>query len=202
MPWARLAAAAVMLGVLLEAVRRWPFNVWPLEGISVGLLAVASAWCMDEPAGVVVDVVPRSLWWRTAARAAGVVALTTVWSVAVWWARDSLFGHSWDVWLQGIVGAAGGVAWATWRRSSGARTPGIAFASVVIPIAALWALLRPFPESLPVFPYAGHGYGSWTTSSTLWLTVGAIALLALPMTLSDVRWWRPKALTARSRETV
>jgi hypothetical protein len=190
LPWGRLAAAATLFGILLEAVRRWPWNVWPLEGIAVGLLAVAAAWCMDEPAGAVIDVVPRSLWWRTAARATGVMALTAVWSVAVWWSREGLFGHSWEVWSQGMVGATVGAVWATWRRSSGVRTPGVAFAAAVIPTAALWALVRPFAESFPVFPYASRGFGNWTTSTAVWLTVGAVALLALPLTLSDAQWWR------------
>lgn len=205
LPWGRLAASAALLCILLEGVRRWPWNLWPLEGIAVGLLATAVAWCMDEPAAAVVDVVPRSLWWRTAARATGVVCLTVAWSVAVWWSREGLFGHPWEVWSQGFVGAAVGAAWATWRRSIGVRTPGAAFATAVIPIAAVWALVRPFAESFPVFPYASQGFGNWSTSTTGWLTVGAVALLALALVLSDARWWRLRrvlpgeALSSRHR---
>jgi len=36
LPWGRLAAAAVLLGILMEGVRGWPWFLWPLEGIAVG----------------------------------------------------------------------------------------------------------------------------------------------------------------------
>jgi hypothetical protein len=186
LPWGRLAAAAVLLGILMECVRRWPWSLWPLEGIAVGLLAAAVAWCLDEPAGAVVDAVPRPLWWRTVARSAGIAGLVGVWTIAVWSARHSLFGHPWDVWIQGLTCSAVGVAWATWRRSTGVRTPGIAFAAALVPVAALWALTRPFAGTIPVFPYVG---GDWTTSTTGWIGVGMAALVCLALVLSDSRWW-------------
>jgi len=190
LPWGRLTAAAVLLGFLMEGVRRWPWFLWPLEGVAVGLLAAAVAWCLDEPAGAVVDAVPRPLWWRTGARAAGVAGLMGVWSVAVWWSRDSLFGHPRDVWTQGVAGALVGAAWATWRRSTGVRTPGIAFAATIVPVAALWALARPFAQKVPVFPYADKGFGDWTTSTIGWIVVAAVASVWLVLVLADCRWLR------------
>jgi hypothetical protein len=192
LPWGRLAAAAVLLGVLMDGVRRWPWLLWPLEGIAVGLLAAAVAWCLDEPAGAVVDAAPRPLWWRTVARSAGIVALVGVWTVAVWSARHSLFGHPWDVWIQGMAGSAVGVAWATWRRSAGARTPGIAFAAGLVPVAALWALIRPLEGTIPVFPYVD---GDWTTSTTGWIGVGLAASVCLALVLFDSRWRRAGRLS-------
>lgn len=190
LPWGRLAASAVLLGILMEGVRRSPWFLWPLEGEAVGVLAAAAAWCLDEPAGAIVDVVPRPLWWRTGARAAGVAGMMGVWSVAVWWSRDSLFGHPWDVWVQGLAASTVGAAWATWRRSTGVRTPGIAFAATAVPIAAIWALTRPFPRTLPVFPYGTTGSGDWTTSTTGWIAVASVASVCLVLALSDSRWWR------------
>jgi hypothetical protein len=187
LPWGRLAAAAVLLGILMEGVRRWPWTLWPLEGIAVGLLAAAVAWCLDEPAGAVVDAVPRPLWWRTAARAAGIAGLVALWGLAVWWSRDSLFGHSRAVWTQGLAGSVVGAAWATWRRSIGVRTPGVAFAAALVPVVALWALVRPFGRSVPVFPYVD---GDWDLSTTGWLWLAAAAAVWLALVLADARWWR------------
>jgi hypothetical protein len=186
-PWARLAAAGLLLIVLMDLVRRWPYFLWPLEGIAVGLLAAAAAWCLDEPAGAVVDAAPRPLWWRTVARSAGIAGILGVWTLAVWSARHSLFDHPWDVWTQGLTGSAVGVAWATWRRSVGVRVPGIAFAASLVPVAALWALVRPFGGTIPVFPYAG---GDWATSTTGWIGAGVAASVCIMLVLSDVRWWR------------
>jgi hypothetical protein len=162
-PWARLAAAGLLLVVLMDLVRRWPLFLWPLEGIAVGLLAASVAWCLDEPAGAVVDAAPRPLWWRTVARSVGIAGLLGVWTVAVWSARHSLLDHPWDVWIQGLTGGAVGMAWATRRRSTGVRTPGIAFAAGLVPVVALWALVRPFGATVPVFPYVG---GDWATSGS------------------------------------
>jgi hypothetical protein len=177
-----------MLAILLEGVRRWPWFVWPLQGVAVGLLAAAVAWCLDEPVGTVVDAVPRSLWWRTAARSVGIASVVAAWSLGVWSARDGMFGHPWAVWVQGLAGGAVGASWATWRRALGVRTPGIAFGAVAVPIAALWAVLRPFARDFPVFPYADEG--DWAASTTGWVVVGAVASVGLALVLADSRWWR------------
>ena len=91
------------------------------------------------------------------------------------------------MWAQGLAGSAIGVAWATWRRSAGVRTPGLAFAAALVPVAAMWALVQPFAGTIPVFPYAG---GEWSTSTTGWIGVGVTALVCLALVLSDSRWWR------------
>ena len=191
LPWSRLTAAGVLLSLLMDGVRRWPLLLWPLEGVAVGLLTAAVAWCLDEPAGAVVDAVPRPLWWRTAARSLGIAGLVGVWTAAVWSARHSLFGHSWDVWTQGLTCSVVGVAWVTWRRSTGARTPGIGFAAVLVPVATFWALMRPFAGALPVFPYVG---GAWTTSTVGWIGAGSAASVWLALVLSDIHWWRVGSL--------
>lgn len=177
-PWALVAVVAVLLAGLLALVRWRPWTLWPLEGVAVGLLAAAVGWCLDEPAAPVVDVAPRGIAWRTAARATGAAALLAAWATAVWWARDGLFGHPAHVLLQGAAAAVLAAAWTTWRRASGEATPGARWAIAIVPITTAWALVRPFDTALPVFPYADRG---WAASGAGWIAagVGAAAMLTL-----------------------
>jgi len=186
-PWVRVGTAALVVLVLMEVVRRWPWQMWPLEGTAVGLLAGATAWCFDETSAAVVDTAPRRLAWRCAARASGVVLLAASWIVAVLRARDGLFDHPRDVALQGLVAMLAAAAYATWRRRAGEATPGVTLALVVVPLLTAWALVRPFSEAFPVFPYAdGSGdSGDWGTSRLLWSALGAVALVVLVSALAE-----------------
>lgn len=186
-PWPSLALASVLVLVLMEIVRRWPYPMWPLEGCAVGLVAAAAAWCFDEPAAEVVDTVPRSLVWRTAARFSGVVLLLGVWALAVICTRDSLFGHAREVAGQGMAAALGAAAYVTWRRAAGQRTPGRPAATAIVPVAAFWALVRPLADHVPVFPYTARA--DWGASRALWLTAGLAAVALLGVVLADARWW-------------
>lgn len=188
-PWARVTLAAVLVLVLMELVRRWQWTMWPLEGTAVGLLAAATAWCFDEPAASVVDTAPRSLAWRTLARSSGVLVLGTAWVLAVLLARDSLFGHPWEVGLQGMGAIVAAAAYAAWRRTAGDATPGLAAAMVVVPLATAWALIRPFAGEVPVFPYAdGSGdFGSWDVSRAGWAGLVACSATLLALAISERR---------------
>jgi hypothetical protein len=177
LPWGLVGVVAVLLVVLLVAVRLYAWTLWPLEGVAVGLLAGAVGWCLDEPAAVVVDATPRGLAWRTTARLVGVALLLTAWSVGVWLARDELFGHPWVVFLQGPVAAAVAAAWVTARRVAGEATPGQRWAVAVVPLMTAWALVRPFPRVLPVLPYGFDGSGGdWRASTVLWASAGVTCL--------------------------
>lgn len=191
-PWARLGVVSALVLLLMEVVRRWPWTMWPLEGVAVGLLAAGAAWCFDETAASVVDVAPRHLAWRTAVRASGVALLFVAWAGAVLWSWESLFGHAWAVAGQGAAAMIAASAYATWRRAGGDPVPSRAVALAAVPTAAFWALLRPWDQSVAVFPYAdaGTGLGSWGGSSALWSILAGAALLVLAAALVDSRWWR------------
>jgi len=199
-PWTRVALAAALVVVLIELVRRDPWALWPLEGTAVGVLVGAAAWCFDEQAAAVVDVAPRGLAWRTTARLPAVVLLVAVWVAVVLHARSVLFEHELAILLQGLVAVLAGTAWATWRRSGGEAMPGLLAATVAVPVATGWALVRPFERGLPVFPYAlGGEYGDWRTSTIGWTAAGALALIALGITLADARWWRGSVIVMGAR---
>jgi hypothetical protein len=192
-PWERVVLAAGLVVVLMELVRRWPWTMWPLEGVAVGLLAAATGWCIDERAAAVVDAAPRGLVWRTAARATGVVVLLAAWGIGVYVARDSLFDHAGYVAAQGVAALLAASAWCCWRRSSGEPGPGSTLALAVLPACTGWALVRPLSGSVPVFPYAdGSGdYGDWNASLAGWSVLATAAVVLLAAALADVRWWRP-----------
>ena len=184
-PWTLVAVASLLVVALLGAVRLDQWTLWPLQGTAVGLLAAAVGWCLDEPAAAVVDPAPRGLAWRTLARAIGIVVLLSAWSVGVWWARAHMFGHPWAVFGQGLAAALIATAWVTWCRVDGATTPGQRWAITIIPMTTAWALVKPFKQQLPVFPYASGGpYGDWTTSSIAWSVAGLLAIGLLLLTLT------------------
>jgi hypothetical protein len=189
-PWARVALAVVLIVVLMELVRWNPWVLWPLEGTSVGLLAGATAWCFDEAAAVVVDVAPRSLAWRTAARTPAVLGLALVWCAVVWHAGDDgLFGRSGWVLVQGLAALAFGAAYAEWRRACGEPMPGLLLATTIVPLTSAWALVRPFEATFPVFPYGSSSASDWAASTAGWVTLGMLASVALVVALTDALWW-------------
>jgi hypothetical protein len=202
-PWTQVALAAGLVLVLMDVVRRWPWTMWPLEGTAVGLLAGAAAWCFDEPSAAVVDSAPRSLLWRTTARSGGVVLLLAAWAAAVFIARDSLFGHPWEVAFQGVAAVLAVVAYTIWRRAGGDPNPGLQAALMVVPVATAWALIRPFSEALPVFPYADGStdFGDWGVSLAGWAVVAGCGVVLLAAALTDVRWWSTRSIrpTRRTR---
>lgn len=201
LPVTRLVVVSVVVVVLMTVVGRWPWTMWPLEGCAVGLVAAGAAWCCDEPAAAVADPTPRPLAWRTAARLTGVGAVLAVWATTVLAVRDSLFGHAGDVALQGGAASLAAVAWATWRRSLGAPSPGDTVALTVVPILTFWALVRPVALSVPVFPYSPDASvgGDWAVSRMLWSGLAAGSAALLVAALLDARWWPHRVRTSRGR---
>ena len=163
LPWPLLATIATAVFALMEVVRRWPWTMWPLEACAVGLVAAGAAWCCDEPAASVIDSAPRSLLWRTTARLLGVCVLLGVWVLSVALARDSLFEHPVEVALQGVI------------------TPGGILAAGIVPTATFWAVARPLPQTLPLFPYTTSVElgGDWASSLVIWLVVATLAAALL-----------------------
>jgi len=179
-----VAPSAVLIIVLLALVEHDPWRLWPLQGVAVGLLAAATGWSLDEPSAAVVDAAPRGLRWRTAARWPAIAVLLAAWSAGVWWARESAFGHPWQVGSQGVAAAAAAIAWVTARRASGLANPGQRWAMVIVPLAAAWALARPAARWIPVFPYGvGSEGASWTASAALWATTGAVSIVVVAVLL-------------------
>lgn len=189
-PWTRVCLAAALVVLLVELVRWDPWTLWPLQGAAVGLLAGATAWCFDETAAIVVDTSPRGLGWRTAARAPGIALLALAWTGAVLHAGDAaLFGHRYAVLGQGLAAMAGGAAYAGWRRARGESSPGLVFATAVVPMATVWALVRPLREQLEVFPYGTTPPEGWTQSTVGWSVVGVVGFVVLAAALAEAPWW-------------
>lgn len=180
-PWPLLAAAGVLLYALLRAVQQWPYSVWPLQGLAVGLLAGIAAFAYDEPAAAVVDTLPRGLAWRTAARSLAVVVLLGWWLVAVALTREAFFGHAVAIAGQGLVATVAVIAATAHLRRRGIASPATVVGTVAVGATMFWALARPFEERLPVFPFTEAG--QWSDSRTLWTGVLVATSIWLVATL-------------------
>jgi hypothetical protein len=181
LPWPLLAAAAVLLYGLLRTVEQWPYRVWPLQGLAVGLLAGMAAFAYDEPSAAVVDTLPRGLAWRTAARSLGVALLVGWWLVVVALTRDAYFGHAGAVAWQGVAATVAVVATTAHLRRGGSAGPATVVGTVVVGAAMFLALARPFEKRLPIFPFTEGG--QWSDSRTLWTGVLVATTVWLVATL-------------------
>lgn len=199
-PWGRVVLAACLVVVLMDLVAWNPWVLWPLEGIAVGLLAGAAAWCFDETAAVVVDAAPRSLAWRAVARSPAVLLLVLAWGLGVLRVGNgTAVGHMEAIFEQGLVAIAVGAAFASWRRAEGEPVPGLLFATAVVPSVTAWALVRPFDEHLAVFPFVTTSAHGWQMSVVGWTGVGLLAGLLLVAALTDVPWWAARARAGTRR---
>jgi hypothetical protein len=180
-PWPLLAGGTALLYVLLRAVEQWPYGVWPLQGVAVGLVACLAAYAYDEPAAAVVDTLPRGLAWRTAARSLAVLALLACWCLAVAWTSPAYFGHASAVGWQGVAATVAVVAVVTHLRRHGFATPATLVGTAVVGAATYLALARPGDDRLPVFPYTGAG--PWSDSRAFWSVVFVAAAVWLWATL-------------------
>ena len=191
-PWLLVVPAMALVAVLLRIVEEWPYRMWPLQGIAVGFLAAMAVWCFDEPAAAVVDTLPRSLAWRTVARALAVLVLMSGWLFSVHWTSTAYFGKADHVAWQGVVAVLAATTYATWRRSRGDATPARPAATALVCGTAYLALARPMEDLLPFFPYTAAG--PWTASAVLWAVLAAASATLLLALLAEIR-------TPRSRRT-
>jgi hypothetical protein len=191
-PWGLLGAGAGLIAGLLLLVERWPYTMWPLQGIAVGVLAGMAVWCYHEPAAALIDTLPRGLRWRTTSRSAGSSALLVVWLIALRQTRSGYFGHARDVAWQGIAAVIIAACYLTWCRTRGSTGPARAASASIIGVALFVALARPFPKLVPVFPYTATGH--WATSRLLW---AAACLAAITLLLLGTRAAPPRR-TARA----
>ena len=176
-PWGTVVAACAIVPGLMAITAAWPETMWPLQGVSVGLLAAAAAWSMDERAAAVVDTLPRSLTWRTAARASCAVPLAAVWVACLLVAGARLPDQLGVLLQQGAGALLLGIAVTTWRRARGAATPAFTTAPGILAVVAMLALVRPFPNVLALFPLWDPD--EWALSAAIWwalLAAGAVLL--------------------------
>jgi hypothetical protein len=182
-PWLVVLFGVAPVPALLRIVEQWPYTMWPLQGIAVGMVAAAAVWCFDETAAAVIDTLPRSLAWRTTSRLLGVAVILGVWLVSVSWTSSAYFGRPGHVAWQGVAAIAAGSAYATWRRSRGTATPALGAATGLVCGASFLALTRPLDDRLPVFPYLDDG--PWTLSAVLWTVIGVASVAVLAVLLLE-----------------
>jgi hypothetical protein len=182
--WQLVLAGCAAIAMVMAVVAVAPDVMWPLQGAALGLLAAMAAWTLDEVAAPLVDTLPRPLWWRTAARALAVVPLALTWTGCVLLLRHRLPPHPELFLLQGFAALLLAVAFVTWRRARGDAVPGTRFASAVVPVAAMIALIRPVSDRVPVFPI--WAYENWDRSRTIWCALAAGSAVLLAFALWDM----------------
>lgn len=183
-PWTLLVVVAGVLAALVRTVAEWPWQVWPLQGIAVGLLAAAVTYAIDEPAAELVDTLPRALWWRTTARSSAALLLVAWWGLLVWAAGDAWFGHPWAVAGQGAAAVLAAIAGVTVLRRRGRATPATASSSAIITVSVFVSLARPWEEHLPLFPYTPMG--PWQASVWWWTAITVVSSVSLVASLAEV----------------
>jgi hypothetical protein len=176
-PWLLLGTSCGVIAGLMALVAAWPRIAWPLQGACVGVIAGVAAMALDERSASIVDTLPRSLLWRSAARAAIVVpALLTVWIGCLLAWQHRLPPHSGLFALQGVTAAAAAVAVTGRRRAAGVAEPGAPFAAATMPTVLALALIRPWTRWLPLFPI--WPWENWPRSWAIWCAT-AVAVPAL-----------------------
>lgn len=176
-PWGLSATTAVLVIALVSIVARWPDAMWPLHGATIGLLAGVSAWSVDERCSAIVDLAPRPMWWRTAARAPAALFLIAVWAAMHLSLRDRLPDHLGVLVLQGVSAALAGFAVATWQRAHGNAEPGQRIAMFICPAAVATALAKPWSTHVPLFPIWPHE--NWPRATAMWSITGGLGVLVL-----------------------
>lgn len=185
-PWAMLGITLALIVMLLTIVARWPYTMWPLHGAAVGLVAGTAAWAVDETTATIVDVSPRPLWWRSAARALTPMILAVAWTSMHLGISDRLPDRLGLFILQGVTAAAIGFAAGSGMRARGRAEPGQWIASFVCPLTLGVALAKPFNDHVPLFPVWPHD--DWTRSTLIWSGVALMALaLVVQTSWSDAR---------------
>lgn len=184
--WRMLGITVALIVTLLAIVALWPYTMWPLHGAAIGLIAGTSAWAVDETTATIVDVAPRPLWWRIAARALTPLILAVAWTAMHLAIRDRLPDQLGLLILQGVTAAVLGFAAGITLRARGRAEPGQWIASFVCPLTLGVALAKPLNDHAPLFPVWPHD--NWTRSTIIWFAAALSAVLLAVRTLwSDTR---------------
>lgn len=191
LPVGAVAAAVLTAALLLWAVDRRPWQLWPLVGVAVAALGAAAARLVDEPAAAVVDTLPRALWWRTTARLVPAGLLAAAWVAAASRVDTGNVGHSGLLRVQGPAVLLIAMAAGTALRRRGRAVPGPAVGSAVLLLLTAVALADPARGVLPLFPYGNDA--PWTTA--VWWWSGLAAAAALLLVVSCVESPRVSAVT-------
>jgi hypothetical protein len=183
-PAVATAVAVATTAGLLWLVEVSPPVAWPAVGMAAAMLGVAAARAFDEPAASIVDSLPRPLWWRTAARSGYPVLLAAAWCAAVGVADVRPNGRPDVVLLQGVALILVGAAAATLLRRHGRAVPGTTVGSALLLVVTTLAVVNPAHEVLPLFPF--HDDTTWASARWIWLTVAAVAAIALVLSCVEV----------------
>jgi hypothetical protein len=178
LPLPVFAAALAAIAGLLWLADRNIYHEWPLVGLAVGAIGAAAGYLFDEPAAAVVDTLPRSLRWRTAARLIPAGVLAAAWIGGLGATDVGLAGRIGVVRLEGVGAILAASGAATVLRRSRVPAPGFTVGGPLLLVTALFAVASPLHRQIPLFELGPDG--DWAASRALWTAIalsGAAALV-------------------------
>jgi hypothetical protein len=178
-PWAVVLASALPGIVLVGVGIAFRDSDSALAPVRMGLmlLAVPSAFLLDDPSAGVSSATPRSPWWDLSSRMLALVAGCALIGALAWsWDLLVPTPQAWLLALVPVCAAIAGVAGAALMRRVGRYAPGDVVASVAGFLLLGLLIFTPQRGSWELLPWPGSaGVGD----SMAWVVLGAVGALVL-----------------------
>jgi hypothetical protein len=182
---AGLTACAVAVGASGVTLAHYPVGR-PLLTTAFALLAAASAFALDEPASVVVDVTPSAPAAQTAARAVALTVPLCGGLALVLAAAPTVPAAGMGLALAGNLLPGFGIATVARLRTG---EPGVWASSAAVFVLTVPSMYGPLGRRIHMFPEAPGSNG--LSSNTWWWLAGSASLLAITIAARSDRAFRP-----------
>jgi hypothetical protein len=157
-PWLVMLGSAVPGSVLVVMAFVFSSEGWAGTALQAGLLLLAlpTAFILDDPAAATVEASPRSPWWNLASRLLAVIVLATVLAISVAaWRSQGGVDQAWLLFALPMALAVGLVASSAVIQRGGRSAPGDLVASGGGLVIVGLLLFAPSWRGMDMLPSAG-----------------------------------------------